>query len=114
MGKFDEVVEKAKAHLAEHFKGHEVDEATLHAVTKGLGPSIYNKDSATVACSQSSETDTVRKNFLMKKHGLTDEAAADKAITEVCEQYKGSRAKMRPVFYYVLVKKLGLEKNYAK
>jgi len=112
MGKFDEVVEKAKAHLGEHFAGHNIDEAMLTAVTKGLGPSIYNKDAASVACSQSSEMDTVRKNFLMKKHGLTDEAACDKAIAEVCEQYKGSRNKMRAVFYYVLVKKLGLEKNY--
>lgn len=112
MSKFDEVIEKAKAHLAEHFKGHNVDDAMLTAVTKGLGPSIYGKDSGTVACSQASEMDTVRKNFLMKKHGLTDEAACDKAIKEVCEQYKGSRSKMRPVFYYVLVKKLGLEKNY--
>jgi hypothetical protein len=112
MGKFDEVVEKAKTHLAEHFKGHKVDDATLVAVTKGLGPSIYKKDAASVACSQQSEKDTVCKNFLMKKHGLTDEAACHKAIDEVCEQYKGSRAKMRAVFCYVLVKKLGLEKNY--
>lgn len=114
MGKFDEVVEKAKAHLAEHFAGHNIDEATLTAVTKGLGPSIYGKDSGTVSCSQESEKETVRKSFLMKKHGLTDEAACDKAIAEVCEQYKGARMKSRPVFYYVLVKKLGLEKNYVK
>lgn len=112
MSKFDEVVGKAKEHLAEHFKGHNIDEDVLVKVTRGLGPSIYGKDSGLVSCSDKSELETVKNNFLMKKHGMTDEAAADKAIQEVCEQYKGSRSKMRPVFYYVLVKKLGFEGNY--
>ena len=114
MGKFDEVVDHAKKHLAEHFAGHNIDEDTLIAVTRGLGPSIYGKDSGQVSCTQQSEKDTIREKFLMKKHGLTDAAACDKAIEEVCDQYKGARNKSRPVFYYVLTKKLGLEKNYAK
>ena len=113
MGKFDEVIEKSKKHIDKHFTGHETDEDLLRKVAKGLGPSIYGKDSSTVSCSSSSERDTIREKFLMKKHGLTDEAAADQAIQEVCEQYKGSRAKMRIVFYYVLAKKLGLEGAYA-
>jgi hypothetical protein len=42
--------------LAEH--GFIVDKVTI-----GCGPSIYNKDSSTVAGSQKSELDTVRNNF---------------------------------------------------
>ena len=113
MGKFDEVIEKSKKHIDKHFTGHETDEDLLRKVAKGLGPSIYGKDSSTVSCSSSSERDTIREKFLMKKHGLEDAAKADTAIEEVCQQYKGARDKLRPVFYYVLVKKLGLEKNYA-
>lgn len=113
MAKFEEVLTKAKDHLDKHFTGHDTDEDLLRKVAKGLGPSIYNKDSSTVSCSDKKELATVKERFLMKKHGLTDEAAADKAVAEVCEQYKGSRAKMRVVFYYVLTKKLGLESAYA-
>jgi hypothetical protein len=38
----------------------------LTKVTIGCGPSIYNKDSSTVAGSQKSELDTVRNNFNQK------------------------------------------------
>ena len=113
MGKFDDVITKAKEHIDKHFTGHETDEDLLRKVGKGLGPSLYNKDSSTVSCSSKDELATVKEKFLMKKHGVTDEAAADKAIQEVCEQYKAARNKMRIVFYYVLTKKLGLENTYA-
>ena len=113
MSKFEDVITKAKEHIDKHFTGHETDEDLLRKVGKGLGPSIYNKDSSSVSCSDKKELATVKNSFLMKKHGLTDEAAADKAIQEVCEQYKGSRGKLRVVFYYILTKKLGLEKAYA-
>lgn len=113
MGKFDDIIEKSKEHIDKHFTGHKTDEDLLRKVAKGLGPSIYGKDSGTVSCSDAKERDTIREKFLMKKHGQTDAAAADTAIEEVCQQYKGARNKLRPVFYYVLVKKLGLEKTYA-
>ena len=113
MGKFDEVIEKSKKHIDKHFAGHNTDEDLLRKVAKGLGPSIYGKDSSTVSCSSSKERDTIREKFLVKKHGIEDAGKADTAIEEVCQQYKGARDKLRPVFYYVLVKKLGLEKNYA-
>lgn len=113
MATFEEVFTKSKEHLEKYFTGHKTDEDMLRKVTKGLGPSIYGKDSGLVSCSDPKELDTVREKFLMKKHGLTDVEACDKAIQEVCAQYKDSRSKMRPVFYYVLTKKLGLEGNYA-
>lgn len=113
MAKFDDVIADAKAHIEKHFAGHATDEELLRKVGKGLGPSLYNTDSSTVSCSSKDEIKTVKEKFLMKKHGVSDEAAADKAIQEVCEQYKASRAKKRIVFYYILTKKLGLEGTYA-
>jgi len=113
MSKLEGVITKAKEHIDKYFAGHKTDEDMLRKVTKGLGPSIYSADSGQVSCTSDSEKDTVVKKFLMKKHGMTDEAAAKKAVDEVCEQYKAARNKSRPVFYYVLVKKLGLEGNYA-
>lgn len=44
----------------------------LTKMTIGLGPSIYNADTATVAGSQPSELETLKNNFLIKKLGLTD------------------------------------------
>lgn len=113
MAKFEDIITDAKAHIDKYFTGHATDEELLRKVGKGLGPSIYNTDASQVSCSSKPELKTVKEKFLMKKHGLTDEAAADKAIAEVCEQYKGARNKKRIVFYYVLTKKLGLESAYA-
>ncbi len=112
MSKFDEKVEKYEAHLEKYFTGHQTDGELLRKVAKGLGPSIYNADSGQVACAQKPERESIRERFLMKKHGLTDAETADRAIDEVCQQYKNARPKHRAVFYYVLVKKLGLEGKY--
>ena len=86
----------------------------IEKVTKGLGPSIYNKDSETVACSQKNEMETVKKNFLQKKLGLTDDdSTLDAAIQEVCEKM-GSKnpAKKRALFYALLAQKFGKESVY--
>jgi len=84
-------------------------------VTVGLGPSIYKKDSETVSCSQASELERVKKNFLQKKLGLTvDDAKLDAAIKKVCEAMGTSnRNKYRALFYALLVKEFGKESVYA-
>jgi len=75
----------------------------LTKVTIGCGPSIYNADSATVAGSQPSELETVKKNFLIGKLGLADGPELDSAIDAVMEQYGKSNAnKYRAVVYYLL------------
>ena len=73
-------------------------------VTVGLGPSIYKKDSETVSCTQQSELDTVKKNFLQKKLGLpADDAKFDAAIKKVCDTMGSSnRTKYRALFYALL------------
>ena len=77
----------------------------LTKVTIGCGPSIYNKDSSTVAGSDASELATVKNNFLIKKLGLADSADLDSAIDSVMNTYgRSERTKHRAVVYYMLVK----------
>jgi len=88
----------------------EVDEKFLEIIVKNLGPSIYRKDAELVSCSDPKELDTVRKNFLMKKLGLTeDKKTLDAAIKEVCEELKDTSKKYRALFYYRLAQKFKKE-----
>lgn len=84
-------------------------------VTTGLGPSIYKKDAETVSCTDSSELDTVKKNFLQKKLGLTaSDAELDAAIKRTCEDMGSSnKHKYRALFYALLAKEFGKEDVYA-
>jgi hypothetical protein len=109
MSKFDEKMEAFAKSLAEFDK--KPDHTLLHKVAKGLGPSIYNADSNKVACSDPEEVARLVKNYAVGKLGVT-QAAGEKAAAEVCKEYK-TNAKHRPVFYYMLCKKLGKESHYA-
>jgi len=112
MSKLDEKV----AHYTEAAKtlGLELDEAFIAKVTGALGPSIYNKDAETVSCSDKSELETVKKNFLQKKLGLSDTPALDEAIHKVCETMGSSnRNKYRALFYALLAKEFGKEDIYV-
>ena len=113
MSKLQEKIELYKSKLKEIEP--EFDEALLEKITKGLGPSIYNKDDETISCSQKSELERVRENFLKKKLGLNEsDDKLDAAIEEVCEKMgKSNRNKYRAIFYYLLVKKFGKESLYA-
>lgn len=93
--------------------GQEPDVDLLRKVTIGCGPSIYNRDSSTVATSQPKEMETVKNNFLIKKLGLSDGAKLDEGIEAVTEAYgKSNATKYRAVFYYLLVKHFGKESVY--
>jgi len=95
--------------------GLNISNDLIEKVTVGLGPSIYKKDSETIACSQASELDTVKKNFLKKKLGLTeDDSTLDAAIKKVCEEMGTSnRNKYRALFYALLTKAFKKESVYA-
>jgi Protein of unknown function (DUF2853) len=87
----------------------------LTKVTIGCGPSIYNKDAATVAGTQQSELDTVKNNFLIKKLGLKDSPDLDKGIDAVMEKYgKSNKTKYRAVVYYLLTVHFKKESVYSK
>ncbi|HHD79966.1 MAG TPA: DUF2853 family protein [Epsilonproteobacteria bacterium] len=108
--------EKIAQYTAEAKKlGLSVSNDLIEKVTVGLGPSIYKKDSETVSCSQSSELDTVKKNFLTKKLGLSvSDAEMDTAIKKVCEAMGTSnRNKYRALFYALLTQEFKKESVYA-
>ena len=92
-----------------------LSEELITKVTVGLGPSIYNKDSETVSCTDSSEVSTVRENFLKKKLGLTQpDTELDAAIQNVCEMMGTSnKQKYRALFYALLAKNFGKVSVYA-
>ena len=102
MSKRDDLITVYAADLKEKC-GVDANMELLTKVVIGCGPSIYNKDAATVAGSQQSELDTVKNNFLIKKLGLSEGAALDAGLEAVLEQYgKSNRNKYRAVVYYLL------------
>ncbi|MEM8538901.1 MAG: DUF2853 family protein [Pseudomonadota bacterium] len=113
MGKRDDLI----AQYADDLKnkcGMTADMDLLTKVTIGCGPAIYDADASTVAGSQASELETVKKNFLMKKLGLKDGPELMDAINKVIETYgKSERNKYRAVVYYMLVKQFGKESVYS-
>ena len=113
MGKRDDLIAKYADDLREKCK-MTPDLALLTKVTIGCGPAIYDNDASTVAGSDEGELDTVKKNFLIKKLGLTDGPKLDEAISAVLETYgKSERNKYRAVVYYMLTKHFGKESVYS-
>ncbi|MGR3434166.1 MAG: DUF2853 family protein [Shimia sp.] len=113
MGKRDELIEQYADDLRNK-AGMEPDMDLLRKVTIGCGPSIYNRDSATVAAGQPKELETVKNNFLVKKLGLSDGPELMTAIDQVIETYgRSERSKYRAVIYYMLTKHFGKEGVYA-
>ncbi len=90
------------------------DEALVQALAKNYALVMNNKDASSVACSDSAEKETVRKNFLKKKLGLTlSDSELDAAVDEVCKTMSGDRMKSRLTMYYLLTKKFGKESVFV-
>jgi hypothetical protein len=112
MSKFDEKLAFYKKFMDD--RDIRSNSELLAAVTKGLGPSIYNADAETVSGSDPKELETVKNNFLIKKLGLVDSPDLDEKIGEVMERIGTSeRKKYRAVVYYMLVKKFDKEAVYG-
>jgi Protein of unknown function (DUF2853) len=109
-----QLTEKIELYKAEFVKlGIEVDQNLVEAVTKKMGPVIYNEDSSRVSCSDPEELARVKNNFLIKKHGMEDSADLDAAIKDVCAQLGSSnRNKYRAMFYTLLVVKFDMVSSY--
>ena len=111
MSKLDEKVGKYIQVVKD--KGVDLDTDLLRKVTRACGPSIYNRDSETIAASQPKEMETIKRNFLVKKLGLSEGPKLDEGIESVIETYgKSDRAKYRAVIYYMLTKHFGKESVY--
>jgi hypothetical protein len=113
MSKRDELIEKYAGDLRDKC-GVAPDMDLLTKVTAGLGPSIYDAYAETVASSQPSELETVKRNFLIGKLGLEDGPELDAALDKVIETYgRSERNKYRAVVYYLLVVHFGKQSVYG-
>ena len=113
MGKRDDLIAKYADDLKTKCKVTP-DMALLTKVTIGCGPAIYDNDAQTVAASQESELETIKKNFLMKKLGLADSPALMEGIHAVINTYgKSERSKYRAVVYYMLTQHFQKESIYG-
>ena len=112
MSKRDELIGKYIDQMKSQL-GIEPDIDLLRKVTIGCGPSIYRRDSSTVAASDPKEVQTVKKNFLIKKLGLIDNQRTDEGLQKVMDMYGSkARTKYRAVVYYLLTKEFGRESVY--
>ncbi len=112
MSKRDELVEKYAADIKDKF-GETPNMDLLNKVAVGLGPAIYNLDASKVSGSDEKELETVKKNYLMKKLGLSDSGELMDAINSVIDKYgRSERNKHRAVIYYMLCKHFGKESVY--
>jgi hypothetical protein len=108
MSKFDEKISFYKEVMDN--MGLSYEDELFNKVTRGLGPSIFKRDAASVSTSDEKEIHTVKQNFLIKKLGLEDGEDLDRAIQTVADTMgKTNRVKYRAIFYYLLVKELGQE-----
>lgn len=104
MSKRDELIEKYVADIKDKF-GETPDMDLLKKVTIGLGPAIYNLDASKVSGGDEKELETVKKNYLMKKLGMSDSPKLMEAVKGVMDTYGSSnRNKHRAVIYYMLCK----------
>ncbi len=111
MSKFDDAMDRCVKQMKE--QKIPVDRPLLEKIGKSLGPSLYSRDASLVAAAQKSELETIKKNFLIKKLGCKDGPELDKALAKAVKKIGQSRRnKLRPVFYYLLVKDLKKENKY--
>lgn len=84
-----------------------VDEAVVASMEKTYRLVLSKPDSAVVAFGDEAEVATVKKNFITKKLGVTDEAAADAAIASVGKRMAGVTRRDRLTVYYLIAEELG-------
>jgi hypothetical protein len=86
----------------------------LTKVAIGLGPALYREDASTVAGSDPSELETIRRNFLIGTLGLPDGPDLAAGVERAIDTYgRSNRNKHRAVVYYLLTKHFGREAAYA-
>ncbi len=89
-----------------------VDMDLVEELGRRLAGTMAKADARYVATSDKSELARVRKGFVNKTLGVTDNEKADEAIAKVVEMMKGSRTKSRVTFYYLLIQELNAKNAY--
>lgn len=84
----------------------DIDHDKLDGYVNSLKSMVDNKDATLVSGTDESELETVRRNFVEKKLGITDKDKAKAAISSVADKMSGIRMKSRPAFYYLVQQEL--------
>ena len=83
-----------------------IDHDKLDGYVNSLKSMVDNKDATLVSGTDESELETVRRNFVEKKLGVSDKDKAMAAINSVAGKMSGIRMKSRPAFYYLVQQEL--------
>ncbi len=102
-------------HMADlkKFAKKPINEAAAAGMMKAYALVMSKADTRYVACSDPTELDRVRENFLKKKLGLKS-ADLDASIKATCEHMKSDKTKSRLTFYYVLAEHYGKLDMFVK
>ena len=103
--KLEKLIEKAESQIKE--VGADVDSAMVAEIAGRFKMMLDNKDAMLVSGSDPSELETVRKNFVEKKLGITDKEEGTALVSKVAEKMSGIKMKNRVAFYYLIQKELG-------
>ncbi|WP_149275240.1 DUF2853 family protein [Pareuzebyella sediminis] len=79
-----------------------IDDDRLDGYVNSLKSMVNNQDALLVSGTDASELETVRRNFVEKKLGISDKEKGMAAIHKVAEKMSSIRMKSRPAFYYLL------------
>ncbi len=83
------------------------DEDVVAAMEKTYRLVLSQPDSAVVSYSDSEELERIKKNFLVRKLGLTDTDDLDGGLEVVGAKMKGVHRKNRLTVYYLLAEHFG-------
>lgn len=108
-----EKIEKYTADI-EKYTDTKVNKKLVEKLAKRLASVMAKRDSASVACGDAKELETVRRNFIKGKLGVTDIAKGRNAMEVVCGMMKKSRNKSRLTYYYLLAVELKKAKAYLE
>ena len=103
--KLQKLIEKAESQIKE--VGADVDSSLVAEIAGRFKMMLDNKDAMLVSGTDPSELETVRKNFVEKKLGITDKAKGAALVSSVAEKMSGIKMKNRVAFYYLIQKEVG-------
>ncbi len=104
--KLARLIEKAESQLSE-VGVSPIDSGLVAEIAGRFKMMLDNKDAMLVSGSDPSELETVRKNFVEKKLGVTDKDKGMAVVEKVASQMSGIKMKSRVAFYYLVQKELG-------
>ena len=104
--KLAKLIEKATSQITEAGEAT-VDAALVADIAGRFTMMLDNKDAMLVSGTDPSELETVRKNFVEKKLGVTDKEQGAAVVSKVADRMSGIKMKSRVAFYYLVQKELG-------